>query len=120
MSLITTALLALTLPLTHAAPSPPHPRRTGQMTWYSPGLGACGMTHGEGDLIAAVSAPLYDTSNPCGRRIRVTGPAGSVDVVVVDRCGGCGYDDLDLSPVAFQQAVGDLGLGRKEATWKWA
>ncbi|KAK7429011.1 hypothetical protein QQZ08_004418 [Neonectria magnoliae] len=119
-ALISTILLALTLPLTHAAPSSLHSRSGGQMTWYNPGLGACGQTHGDNDLIAAVAAPLYDTSNPCGRQIRVSGPAGSVEVVVVDRCGGCGYNDLDLSPAAFQQAVGDLGLGRKEASWEWA
>lgn len=89
-------------------------RASGDITWFHPGLGACGKTNGDNDLIVAVSAGLYDSQKPCGRRMRVKGPKGSVDVTVVDRCGGCAYNDVDLSPAAFKKAVGNLGLGRKK------
>ncbi|KAF7534938.1 hypothetical protein G7Z17_g13289 [Cylindrodendrum hubeiense] len=121
-ALLTTVLLALALPFTHAAPSKLHVRSSsGDLTYYHPnvGLGACGKQYSDSSLVAAVSAELYDAIKPCGRSIRVTGPGGTVDVAVVDRCEGCAYSDLDLSPAAFNQAVGELGLGRKTGTWEW-
>ncbi|KAM5350373.1 hypothetical protein ACJ41O_006878 [Fusarium nematophilum] len=95
-------------------------RSEGEITYYNPGLGACGQTHTDGDMVVAVSAALFDADRPCGRQIRVRGDAGEALVTVVDRCGGCAYNDLDLSPVAFQQSIGDLGIGRRVASWDWA
>ncbi|KAH7015576.1 expansin-like protein [Ilyonectria destructans] len=120
-ALLTIALLALTLPFTHAAPSNLHARTSGELTWYNPsaGTGACGQAYSDSNLVVAVSAPLYDSLKPCDRSIRVAGPAGTVEVAVVDRCGGCAYHDLDLSPAAFKKAVGDLGVGRTSASWEW-
>ncbi|KAH7165423.1 expansin-like protein [Dactylonectria macrodidyma] len=121
-TLLTAILLALTLPLASAAPSTLHTRNAGDVTFYNPsvGLGACGETHSDDSLVVAVSAPLFDSSQPCGKSISVPGPAGTAVVLVVDRCGGCAYNDLDLSPAAFKQVVGDLGVGRTTATWGWA
>jgi hypothetical protein len=61
----------------------------GDITYYYPGLGACGWTNGQNDMIAAVSKIIFTKQNPCGRKIRVKGPKGSVDVKVVDKCMGC-------------------------------
>ena len=91
----------------------------GSVTWYDPGLGACGQTHGDGDMIAAVSHLRFDVSRPCGKRARVRGPAGEATVTIVDRCQACAHDDLDLSPAAFRQAIGDLGIGETQAEWEW-
>ncbi|CAF1361840.1 unnamed protein product [Adineta steineri] len=44
----------------------------------------------------------------CGRRIQVNGPRGSAEVRIVDRCPGCPYGGLDLSPAAFQTVAGNL------------
>lgn len=93
--------------------------QSGSVTYFNPGLGACGQYNGDGDYIVAVSAALFDQQHPCGRRIRVYGSSGSVDVTVVDRCTGCSYNDLDLSPAAFQGSIGDLGIGRRNANWDW-
>ena len=74
---------------------------TGDLTYYSPGLGSCGVTSSDSDDICAVSHLLYDAeskgSNPnanplCGRKIRATrfdeqvNAQRSVDLKVVDRC----------------------------------
>ena len=50
----------------------------------------------------------YPDGNPnnnpiCGRFATVTYAGKSITVKVVDRCYACGYDDIDLSPAAFQQ-----------------
>jgi hypothetical protein len=105
--------------------------QNGQGTWYDTGLGACGITNSNTDLIAAVSHSLFDTypgfdtanpnTNPvCGKVITVTDPSTNkkVTVTVTDRCVGCQITDLDMSPSAFQALTG-LGTGRMGITWVW-
>lgn len=113
----TTLQLLAALALTFAAPAAASNR--GEITFFEPGLGACGQTHGAHDMITAVSKHRYDGHDVCGGRIRVRGRNGDAIVTVVDRCEACAYNDLDLSPAAFQQAIGDLGIGRTEANWEW-
>ena len=89
---------------------------TGDLTYYSPALGACGITSSDSDDICAVSHILFDTvskgSNPnanplCGLKIRAmrfdeqVDANRSVDLKVVDRCRyprmlgpGYGTDDV--------------------------
>ena len=119
LNIIATAL-ASSSALGAPAPETANLAARGEMTYYEPGLGACGGTNGPGELIVAVSASRYDQQNPCGRKIKVKGDRGEVVVTVVDRCAGCARDDLDLSPAAFQRAIGDLGIGRTEGSWGWA
>ncbi|KAH7319593.1 riboflavin aldehyde-forming enzyme [Stachybotrys elegans] len=104
------------LPFALAAPTLQH---AGEITYFDPGLGACGQTHSGADFIAAVSHIRYDRENLCGRRLRVSYQGRSADVQIVDRCAGCAENDVDLSPSAFQAAVGDLGLGRVQGTWEF-
>ncbi|KAJ2799205.1 hypothetical protein H4S07_005501, partial [Coemansia furcata] len=79
---------------------------TGDGTFFSPGLGSCGITNTDSDLIAAIPAPQYGTNaNPnnaevCGKCALVTGPKGQVRVTITDRCPVCKTGDLDLSPSA--------------------
>jgi len=58
---------------------------TGELTYYSTGLGACGMVSGSDDAIVSVSHILFDAAstsgnpnaNPlCGRKIRITRDRG--------------------------------------------
>ncbi|KFA79743.1 hypothetical protein S40288_00709 [Stachybotrys chartarum IBT 40288] len=105
--------------LTAAAPSGNLPNIAGEITFFEPGLGACGQVHGPDDFIAAVSHIRYDRESLCGRMLRVTRDGRSADVRVVDRCAGCKEDDIDLSPAAFRQVIGDLGLGRVNGNWEW-
>ncbi|RFU34391.1 hypothetical protein B7463_g1923, partial [Scytalidium lignicola] len=106
---------------------------TGDLTYYSPGLGACGITSSSEDAICAVSHIIFDKasvgSNPnanplCGLKIRITRfndavhANRSVDVTVVDRCVGCKATDLDLSISEFT-VLADEALGRVMGSWAW-
>ncbi|CAH0015233.1 hypothetical protein V2G26_006319 [Clonostachys chloroleuca] len=116
--LFTTLIAAL--PLALAAPVEQlASRSSGTATYYNPGVGmaACdGVVHPDDTLVAAVSMS-YDTSVVCNQKVTVTGPAGSVVVTVVDRCQACDATHIDLSPAAFQAAVGDLGVGKSTVDW---
>lgn len=101
---------------------------SGEGTYYSTGLGACGQTNSDTDYIVAISHELYDKYTPngnpnkntlCGKKIQASYQGKSVEVTVVDRCEGCSYYDLDFSPSAFSQ-IADQSLGRIDITWKWA
>ncbi|KAH8729089.1 RlpA-like double-psi beta-barrel-protein domain-containing protein-containing protein [Phaeosphaeriaceae sp. PMI808] len=106
---------------------------TGDLTYYNPGLGACGIDSTDNDAVVAVSHFTFDAmqvgsnpnSNPlCGRKIRArrvnekTGKSTSIDVTVIDRCTGCQPTDLDVSPAMFNQ-MADADLGRVLVTWAW-
>ncbi|KAL1903715.1 DPBB_1 domain-containing protein, partial [Sporothrix stenoceras] len=126
-------------PVPVPAPAPPNTPSgspdggpfSGDVTFYAPGLGACGRYNAATDYIAAVSESLFDSvgaahgiynpnANPlCGRRIRVTldsSVGATVDVTIVDRCTACAQNDVDLSPSAFGQLAG-ASLGRVRGSW---
>jgi hypothetical protein len=92
----------------------------GDITYFNTGLGACGWWNSDSDYIAAVSASLFDSQRPCGRNIRVSYGGRSVTVQVVDRCAGCAWGDVDLTPAAFTALVGSLDAGRVQGSWDWA
>ncbi|ORX69079.1 barwin-like endoglucanase, partial [Linderina pennispora] len=89
-----------------------------------PGLGSCGLTNTDTDMIAAISAPQYGTTaNPnnapiCGKCALVNGPKGQVKVKIVDRCPVCKTGDLDLSPSAFEK-IGNFDDGRISISWSF-
>lgn len=138
LALILGLSLGLTLPHHHPQslplPSDSGAIYTGDLTYYTPGLGACGWTSSASDAVVAVSHTVFDAAgdgssdpnaNPlCGKKIRVERNQGdgrgnrSVDVVVVDRCVGCQPTDLDLSPSAFE-VLADEALGRVVGSWAW-
>ncbi|KAL2143393.1 hypothetical protein VTI28DRAFT_10507 [Corynascus sepedonium] len=100
---------------------------SGRFTYYYPGLGACGMFNGDGDLVVALSHVDFDPHTPngnpnhnslCGRRLRASYSGKSVEVTVVDRCPSCNSGDLDLSPAAFNH-LADLSVGTFRGTWNW-
>ncbi|ESZ90294.1 hypothetical protein SBOR_9323 [Sclerotinia borealis F-4128] len=106
---------------------------TGDLTYYAPALGACGITSSSTESICAVSHIIYDaastSSNPnanplCGRKIRIIRQKESgsgnntVDVTVVDRCVGCKAEDLDLSLTVFDKLAQEA-QGRVTGSWAW-
>ncbi|KAK4185115.1 RlpA-like double-psi beta-barrel-protein domain-containing protein-containing protein [Podospora australis] len=106
----------------------------GELTYFSPALGACGWMNTDSDTVAAVSHELYDAAaaegqtNPnqntlCGRWIRVWRDGedktrNGIDVQVVDRCTGCGVTDLDLTLGVFDR-LADKDEGRILGGWEW-
>ncbi|KAJ2551181.1 hypothetical protein EV175_003788 [Coemansia sp. RSA 1933] len=100
---------------------------SGDGTYYTPGLGACGVTNTESDLIAAINAEQYGSSTGsggsnsasiCGKCVQVKGPNGQVKVKITDKCPSCKSGDLDLSPAAFDQ-IGSEAAGRISITWSF-
>ncbi|KAI0790248.1 RlpA-like double-psi beta-barrel-protein domain-containing protein-containing protein [Irpex lacteus] len=99
---------------------------TGSATFFTPGLGSCGINSSAADHIVAVSASFFDTfpgatanpnTNPvCGRKMTVSFQGKSTTATVVDRCPGCGPTDVDLSPAAFND-LASPDLGRIQVTW---
>ncbi|KAF2663213.1 hypothetical protein BT63DRAFT_364730, partial [Microthyrium microscopicum] len=105
---------------------------SGQLTYYKPGMGACGNWNGEGDAIVAISHIVYDEGNRdgnpnnnahCGRQIKITSvhglPADQV-VTVQDRCKceGCAAGDLDVPEQLFQ-TFAPSSAGRIPVEWYW-
>ncbi|KAI0692265.1 loosenin [Cytidiella melzeri] len=117
-------LFAFGAGLSNAAPAEVH---HGDGTFYTPGLGACGWTNTESDLIVAVSHDFYDSypgyaggnpnKNPvCGKKLTISYEGKTVTATAVDRCGGCKPDDVDMSPAVFNQ-LADPAKGRIQVTW---
>lgn len=111
----------LPLPTTNGGPY------RGDLTYYAPGLGACGIDSKNGDSIVSVSHLLFDgvskSSNPnqnplCGKMIRARRGTGSVDLRVVDRCTGCKARDLDVTEKTFER-LASVERGRVDVQWSW-
>ncbi|UKZ52631.1 hypothetical protein TrVGV298_006412 [Trichoderma virens] len=89
----------------------------GDITFYNTGLGACGFFNNDEEYVVAVSAALFDSQSVCGRSISVNFNGRSVNAQVVDRCAGCAFGDVDLSPRAFSDLTGSLDAGRVQGSW---
>ncbi|CAG8776224.1 9561_t:CDS:2, partial [Acaulospora morrowiae] len=90
----------------------------GRATFYDPGLGSCGITNSPQDFIVALNIPQYTGNDVCNKVVLITGPKGSVKCTVTDKCPGCGFGCLDLSPAAFNQ-IGDQSAGVVDITWSY-
>ncbi|KAK9419196.1 hypothetical protein SUNI508_01173 [Seiridium unicorne] len=104
---------------------------TGRMTYYTPGLGACGQNNSPSDFIVAIGAARWTASNPnndplCQKSIRISYGGKTVTAKVVDKCPGCGANDIDngepqaiwkegwISPLKYGECpafVSPLGAG---------
>lgn len=88
---------------------------TGELTYFTPGMGACGEMSGEGDKMVAVSEALFDqyttggnpNKNPlCGKTLTIKGADGSDHKATIwDRCPGCAEADLDLPQEFFNEVT---------------
>lgn len=99
-------------------PKEPEPAMSGEATYYyySSG-GACGLDPPADLLVAAINDEQYSSEN-CGRCALVSGPKGTVTVVVLDKCPGCDSGDLDLSEQAFEK-IASTSAGRVAITWSF-
>jgi len=94
---------------------------TGELTYYAPGLGACGWTNSDSEDIVALAAGMMgeqSNGNPwCGKMITITYNGVSHTAKIVDKCPGCSGASLDLSSTLFAKFA-PLGDGRLyDATW---
>ncbi|KAF9033591.1 hypothetical protein BJ165DRAFT_1331248, partial [Panaeolus papilionaceus] len=66
-----------------------------RLSWYTPALGACGATH---------SSSSYQWANGahCFKTVVIHANGKTTTAMIADKCPGCGYGNLDLSPQVFQ------------------
>ncbi|MEU8330077.1 expansin EXLX1 family cellulose-binding protein [Micromonospora sp. NPDC048839] len=68
-------------------------------------------------LYVALGSSAYSGSAACGSYLDVTGPKGTVRVMVMDQCGGCGTGKIDLSDEAFVK-IADRAQGIAQVTYR--
>ncbi|KAI7882560.1 hypothetical protein K492DRAFT_176185 [Lichtheimia hyalospora FSU 10163] len=94
-------------------------RESGAITFYTPGLGSCGKTSSESDMVAALSSSVMGSGDKCGQKLTITYKGEDVTVTAVDTCPSCGSGDVDVSPASFQK-LASLDEGRLQgASWNW-
>ncbi|KAI1100880.1 RlpA-like double-psi beta-barrel-protein domain-containing protein-containing protein [Jackrogersella minutella] len=98
---------------------------SGDMTYYAPGLGACGKQNSDADHIVALATAQYgNDANPnkakvCGRKINIHYGGKTATATVVDKCPSCASGSIDVSPAVFKQ-LASLDKGRVKVTWEYA
>ena len=71
---------------------------------------ACGQVHQDTDLIAAMDQTRYESSNLCGKQVKIVSGSNSVVVTVADECPSCeNSNSIDLSKAAFEALAGHPG-----------
>ncbi|TGJ78318.1 hypothetical protein E0Z10_g10443 [Xylaria hypoxylon] len=127
LAIAATAGLVSAAPATSPVALESRQTMTGDLTYYAPGLGACGVYNSESDAIVALSWQLFDQYTPngnpnlnslCGRQIQINLGGNSAVVTVEDRCQGCQPNDLDV-PVGVFSQLADPNVGRTQMTWSW-
>lgn len=118
--------------------------KTGDLTYYTVGMGACGEDDSGKDNtenIVALSHLLMGTQsngNPmCGKTITISAGGKTVQATVKDKCMGCDTDNIDgkpsrsqdlyrrqrpltliaVSTVAFVSLMGSTDVGRGKVDW---
>lgn len=99
----------------------------GQLTYFDPAVGACGISNTGKDPIAAISHLVFDAAskgpnpnaNPlCGRKIRARRNKKTIDLTIVDRCVGCQEHDIDTTRTVFG-GLAEMKDGRVGFEWEW-
>ncbi|KAI0391588.1 RlpA-like double-psi beta-barrel-protein domain-containing protein-containing protein [Xylariaceae sp. FL0594] len=90
--------------------------KSGSMTWYNPGLGACGEVDGDNDAVVALNSADYANGANCGRWITIQGNGHQTAARVVDLCPGCGSGGIDVAPAIFDD-IASLDVGRVQVNW---
>ncbi|KAI1319489.1 RlpA-like double-psi beta-barrel-protein domain-containing protein-containing protein [Xylariaceae sp. FL0255] len=91
-------------------------QESGPMTYYTPGLGACGVTSTSNDAVVALNTADYDNGAHCFQWITIDGNGAQTAAQVVDLCPGCGAGGIDVSPAIFDD-IAPLSEGVVEVTW---
>jgi len=94
--------------------------RTGRGTWFSPGLGNCGKTDGDGDLILAIGKQLYDRTggSHCNQMVKIVANGKTAYGKTRDSCQSCSDNDIDMSPALFQKFA-PLDTGVLKVSWSF-
>lgn len=69
----------------------------------------CGGTYWSTDPYILAVGPAMYAEWPCGTVLRITGPAGSLDIARSDSCPGCSGANIDLSEAGQAIICGQVG-----------
>ena len=69
-------------------------------------------------MIVGALGPSFYSKDVCGQCAEVSGPKGTVTVLINDRCAGCKGASMDLSTQAFTQ-IASKSQGRVQITWHY-
>ncbi|MGV9214968.1 expansin EXLX1 family cellulose-binding protein [Micromonospora sp. RB23] len=103
-----------------AAPPSGSTVHRGTASFYDAGRsgGTCSFPGPPADrLYVALGSSQYARAAACGGYLDVTGPKGTVRVLVMDQCGGCGSNKIDLSDEAFAR-IADRSQGIASVTYR--
>lgn len=103
-----------------AAPPAGNTVHKGTASFYDAGRsgGTCSFPGPPADrLYVALGASQYAGAAACGSYLDVSGPKGTVRVMVMDQCGGCGPSKIDLSDEAFAR-IADRAQGIAQVTYR--
>ncbi|KAL7419846.1 hypothetical protein Q5752_005762 [Cryptotrichosporon argae] len=93
---------------------------TGRGTYFYVGLGACGETSVDSDLMVALNIDQYGSGYPgpeCFKYITVEANGITVSgIEILDECPTCDYGGLDMSPGLFTKYA-DESVGTLAITW---
>ncbi|KAI1357888.1 RlpA-like double-psi beta-barrel-protein domain-containing protein-containing protein [Xylaria arbuscula] len=89
---------------------------TGDITYYQPGLGACGETSSDSETVVALSPAQYDGA--CGKTITITKDGKTATAKVVDKCPACASGAIDVSSTVFK-SLADMAVGRTTVEWSF-
>lgn len=94
--------------------------KSGDMTYYAPGLGSCGTTSSESDPVVALAPEQYASlgDDICGKSITINYGGKTATAKVLDKCMGCSADSIDVSPSIFSE-LASQDLGRVKVTWSF-
>ena len=123
--LVTIAVMLVVLLYASTVNSLPIERRggkrgsfSGEGTFFTVGLGSCGETSKDSDLVVALSSSKMSSGKYCGKKIKAKGTKGEVTATVVDTCPSCAEDDIDFSIGAFK-SIGSMATGRIKISWEF-
>ncbi|KAI9329177.1 hypothetical protein BDR26DRAFT_794914, partial [Obelidium mucronatum] len=101
---------------------------SGDLTYYTPestgGIGRCGTYIRDSDYAVAMNPPQYvEDDSQCGSQICITDGTRIVLIItetgtLLDRCAGCGYGSIDVTPPIFTTFAG-FGAGRIPISWSF-
>ncbi|KAI1261387.1 RlpA-like double-psi beta-barrel-protein domain-containing protein-containing protein [Xylariaceae sp. FL1019] len=89
---------------------------SGQMTWYDPGLGACGSINSADQAVVALNIADYADGAHCGQWITIQGNGKQTAGMVVHHCPTCGSGGVDASRATFDD-IAPLDHGVVDINW---
>ncbi|KAL7901669.1 expansin module family protein [Trichoderma sp. SZMC 28014] len=98
----------------------------GDITYYTVGLGSCGVDNTGDDLTQNLVAINWEqmgtqsNGNPmCGKTITINAGGKTTTALVVDKCMGCAFGSIDVSEAVFTDLFGGLSVGRAPVSWSF-